>query len=107
MSIDSIDAGLKGMTPIAPLNKPAQTGVTAGAEKKPSFGDVFNQALNEVNSLQQQAEGKIEDMMLGRNGVTNHDAMIALEKADTAFQLMSNIRAKIVRAYEEILRTQV
>jgi flagellar hook-basal body complex protein FliE len=33
--------------------------------------------------------------------------MVALEKADVAFQLMSAIRGKIVRAYEEVMRTQV
>jgi flagellar hook-basal body complex protein FliE len=45
-------------------------------------------------------------MILGK-GVQTHEAMIALEKADVAFQLMNNIRMKITRAYEEVMRTQV
>jgi flagellar hook-basal body complex protein FliE len=40
-------------------------------------------------------------------GVTTHEAMIALEKADIAFQLMTSIKSKIIRAYEEVMRTQV
>ena len=43
--------------------------------------------------------------IIARTGA--HEAMIALEKADIAFQLMNTIRGKIVRAYEEVMRMQV
>jgi flagellar hook-basal body complex protein FliE len=33
--------------------------------------------------------------------------MIAIEKADATFQLMMQIRNKIINAYEEIMRMQV
>jgi flagellar hook-basal body complex protein FliE len=35
------------------------------------------------------------------------DAMIAVEKADVAFQTMMAVRNKIVSAYEEIMRMQI
>ena len=33
--------------------------------------------------------------------------MIALEKADLSFQVMMQVRNKIVQAYQEIMRSQV
>jgi flagellar hook-basal body complex protein FliE len=68
---------------------------------------MFENALQEVNQLQTQADQQIEGLTLKKDGVTPHTAMVALEKADVAFQLMSAIRGKIVRAYEEVMRTQV
>jgi flagellar hook-basal body complex protein FliE len=73
--------------------------------KGQSFADVFGGALKEVDALQKDADVKIEGMITGK-GVQTHDAMIALEKADVAFKLMNNIRGRIVRAYEEIIRMQ-
>jgi len=36
-----------------------------------------------------------------------HNTMIAIEKADLTFQLMMQVRNKIISAYEEIMRMQV
>lgn len=84
--------------------------VKPAAEQKKediSFKDMLKEALVEVDSLRTDSDKTIADFMTGRNGVQLHDAAIALQKADTAFQLMNSIRTKIVRAYEEVMRTQV
>jgi flagellar hook-basal body complex protein FliE len=36
-----------------------------------------------------------------------HQAMIALQQADISFQLMMQIRNKLITAYEEIQRMQI
>ena len=46
-------------------------------------------------------------MVLKKNNITAHDAMIALEKADVAFQLMNAVRTRIVQAYQEVMRMQI
>lgn len=83
-------------------NKPA-----AASQGEGNFSEMFSRAIGEVDSLQKQADQSIEDLIVRKDETNTHDAMIALEKADAAFQLMNNIRAKIVRAYEEVIRTQV
>lgn len=83
--------------------KQYQTNQAKGTE---SFGDLLKNAITEVDSIQKDANSKIENIVLGKGG-TPHDAMIALEKADIAFQLLNQVRGKIVRAYEEVMRTQV
>ncbi|MBX7139130.1 MAG: flagellar hook-basal body complex protein FliE [Oligoflexia bacterium] len=106
MSIDYIKSQFAAIKPVTGLTQP-QKSEQPQAAKGASFQEMFSNALGEVNKMQVDANQSISDLMTGKNGVTAHDAMISLEKADTAFQLMNNVRARIIRAYEEILRTQV
>jgi flagellar hook-basal body complex protein FliE len=106
MSIDSINNKMPQIAGIQGINKSVDLKPSEGSSKG-GFGEVLQDALKEVNSLQNEADNQIEGLALKRDGVTPHTAMIALEKADIAFQLMSAIRGKIVRAYEEVVRTQV
>lgn len=105
MALDAIRTQLTGIAPIKPAGTaPAQVG---GAAPTKSFAEEFMAAVKEVDQMQSVADRKIEDLTMKKAGVTTHEAMIALEKADIAFQLMSSIKSKIVRAYEEVMRTQV
>lgn len=107
MSIDGIKSGLAKYAEIQKITSQIPKAGEVQGAKEVSFGKMFTNAISEVDSLQKTADNKIEDLVLRRDETTTHDAMIALEKADVAFQLMNNIRAKIVRAYEEVMRTQV
>ena len=104
--IDNI-RGIGSIPTLEQISKPQQINKTTGTEKGGSFSQMLTSALEEVNSLQAEANQKIESVTTGKGNVSTHEAMIALEKADVAFQLMSTIKSKIVRAYEEVLRTQV
>ena len=105
MSISGINPLLPQIAPVTPSTQQAPK-VEAGGQGG-SFGDMLNNALKEVNELQNEANENIEGITLKKEGVTPHGAMVALEKADVAFQLMNAIRGKIIRAYEEVIRTQV
>ena len=48
---------------------------------------------------------KVSSLMSG-NGADVHDAMIAVEKADLQFQLMVQVRNKVVQAYQQIAGMQ-
>jgi flagellar hook-basal body complex protein FliE len=69
------------------------------------FLNVLHSAMDDMQQLQGQAENKVAGMLAG-NGVDVHSAMIAVEKADLSFQLMMQVRNKIVSAYQEISRMQ-
>lgn len=107
MSIDGINFNLKGLGPIQPKTAPDAAQGLEKSGNKSNFGQMFSDALREVDNLQTHADSQIEGMVLGKEGITTHGAMLALEKADIAFQLMTTIRSKIIRAYEEVIRTQV
>lgn len=104
MSIDAIKTAIPQIAPIG--GTPLQP-APAGANDGPAFSEMLSEAIQEVSSLQKEADQQIERVVLKQDGATTHEAMLALEKADMAFQLMNNIRSKIIRAYEDIIRTQV
>lgn len=107
MSINFIKPSFEGFRPIESLIKPeSKTGIEPTKQGQPGFGDVLSDAIKEVDGLQKTAHQQVEGLVLGGNS-NPHEAMIALEKADVAFQLMNAVRSKIVRAYEEVMRAQV
>jgi flagellar hook-basal body complex protein FliE len=104
MTIGSIFTNFK---PIESITQPIKPGEKPGIAENKNFSDMLGNAMKEVDTLQKSADKQIEGLVLGADNVTPHGAMIALEKADMAFQMMNSVRSKIIRAYEEIIRTQV
>lgn len=71
-----------------------------------SFKEVLEGAVGEVQRLQTEADTTIKKLVSGEiKDVTQ--AMVAVEKADIAFQTMMAFRNKMVQAYEEVMRMQV
>ncbi len=77
--------------------------ISAPEGKEKGFGEVLKTSLQEVNRLHTEADQAIRDLAAGR-GEGIHETMIALEKAEISFQLMMQVRNKIIGAYEEIMR---
>lgn len=71
-------------------------------DKGEDFVQVLKEAIKEVNRLQLEADKAIQDLALGKADL--HTTMIALEKAEISFRMMMQIRNKIIRAYEEMMR---
>ena len=69
------------------------------------FMGTLRAAMNDLESVHAQAERKVSQLLEG-NGMDVHSAMIAVEKAELSFQLMMQVRNKIVQAYQEIARMQ-
>jgi flagellar hook-basal body complex protein FliE len=67
---------------------------------------MLKESVEKVNSLQKQADAAIDDLVVG-NSKDIVQTMIMMEKADTSFRLMIQVRNKIIQAYEEIMRMQV
>jgi len=90
---------------LGPLQPHAPRSATPSVDGK-SFKDVLSEAVGEVQRLQTEADTTIKQLVAGEIKDVS-DAMIAVEKADVAFQTMMVMRNKIVAAYEEIMRMQV
>ncbi|MBM3282708.1 flagellar hook-basal body complex protein FliE [Candidatus Gottesmanbacteria bacterium] len=71
-----------------------------------SFSETLKGSIEKINSLQKQADAAINDLLVGNNKDIVQ-TMIMMEKADVAFRLMTQVRNKIVQAYEEIMRMQI
>ena len=79
--------------------------VNAGGATPGSFADLVTDAVGEVNQLDQQARATVEGVMTG-SGVDVHQAVIATEKASTAFELALAVRNKAVEAYQAVMGMQ-
>jgi flagellar hook-basal body complex protein FliE len=84
----------------------AQTGPGKTEKKGTSFSEVLKDSINKVGELEKEANQQTEKLVK-MEGQDVHNTMIAVEKADLSFQLMMQIRNKIITAYEEIMRIQV
>jgi flagellar hook-basal body complex protein FliE len=69
-----------------------------------SFDDVINEAMSKVSEVQNNVDTAVGDLAKGGD-VTS--AILAVEKADMSFQLMVEIRNKLISTYEEIMRMPV
>ena len=71
-----------------------------------SFGDVLNQFVSEVNDKQIASGQAVNDLLSGKE-IPLHQAMIAMQEAGVAFQLMVEVRNKLLEGYQELMRMQV
>ena len=95
--------GAPGASPIGPAGpKPAEQ----GEQGTDSFKDVLMKNIEQVNQLQQEAESAIEDLASGRRDDVD-GVLIAKQKADVAFQMLLQVRNKMLDSYEEIKQMRI
>ena len=75
------------------------------APREWGFMETLRGAMDQTRELQGTADAKVAGLLEG-SGMDVHSAMIAVEQADLSFQLMMQVRNKIVAAYQEISRMQ-
>ena len=84
----------------------AQSAQATQAVQGVSFGDVLNQFVSEVNDKQIASGQAVNDLLSGKD-IPLHQAMIAMQEAGVAFQLMVEVRNKLLDGYQELMRMQV
>ena len=96
--------GLDNLSSAVPNTPQAKSG--PAGQGTPAFSDMLKQSISNVDRLELEAEQAAQDFTVGKtSGI--HETMIALEKADISFQLLMQVRNKLISAYETIMRTQV
>lgn len=70
------------------------------------FKKLLQEAVNEVDQAQKVSDQEVKKLLEGEIQDV-HSAMIALQKADLSFQLMMQVRNKLIEAYQEVMRMQV
>ena len=74
-------------------------------QQRGGFEDVLRSAIDQVEELQANSDQQVSALLQGEQGDV-HNVMIAIEKADVAFQLMMQVRNKIVNAYQQVSQMQ-
>lgn len=98
---------IEPLFPVEPSLASAQKFVsTPAVQEKSSFGDWFVNELNTVNdrlvtsdqNAQALATGEVQSL---------HEVMIRMEETRQSFQLLLQVRNRLLEAYQEVMRTQV
>jgi flagellar hook-basal body complex protein FliE len=79
---------------------------SAGASGGKAFQSVLSEAIQKVESFQQNADASLNRFLSGE-GEDLHKVALATQQADLSFQLFTQMRNKIVSAYQEVMRMQV
>jgi flagellar hook-basal body complex protein FliE len=85
-----------------PNSSASNAGGNAGGT---NFGDVLKGAVSSVDKVNDNVGSQVTSLLQGGNADVN-SVMIAVEKADVSFQLMMQVRNKIVSAYQDIEKMQ-
>jgi flagellar hook-basal body complex protein FliE len=98
--ISSAEIKSLGANPLSEAN-PAIGGAANG-----QFSRLLGNFVSEVNSKQDAASQATQGVLTGQN-VSLHQAVIAMEEASVSFQLMVEVRNKLLDSYQELMRMQV
>ena len=98
MSIEAI--GAIGSEMIAPMQTEPVRTAPAG------FGDWFAKGLDQVNAQLVRSETDVQALATGQAG-NLHEVMIHLEEAKLSFELLAQIRNRLLESYQEVMRMQV
>ncbi|GMU36562.1 MAG: flagellar hook-basal body complex protein FliE [Phycisphaerae bacterium] len=90
--------------PVAPLEAPGAGAVAPGSGK--DFQSLLMDNLNEVNRLQREADQGVAALMTGETDDVA-EVMTAVNKAGIAFDLLMEVRNKLLDAYREIQEMRV
>ncbi len=99
--IHGITGGLSGVGAAASA---ASSRATSPGGAAP-FSGVFQSMVEQTSALDQKAAQAVNGLLSGQ-GVEIHDAMIATQKADMAFELALQVRNKAVGAYQQMMAMQ-
>lgn len=73
----------------------------------PDFAGLMKNAIGGVNETQLRADKLVSAFELGDQKVNLADVMVATQKANISFQALTQVRNKVVAAYQEIMNMQV
>ena len=87
-------------------NAPTPNLTPAGGVGANSFDGFLGNMVSEVSAKQAAAGEAMKSVMAGGD-VPLHQAMIAVQEASISFQLMVEVRNKLLESYQELMRMQV
>ena len=89
----------------AEITAPSPTAADSATDS--GFGDLLRNSINEVNDSQNTVKVLKEAFETGTGDASLAEVMIASQKADFSFRAMTEVRNKLVTAYQEIMNMPV
>lgn len=105
MTMNSIDAQavLAQMRALASQAQGIETAARPATPQKVDFGEALKSAVDFVNTNQQAAGRLATSFERGDAGVDLSEVMVAIQKANISFQAATQVRNRLVSAYQDIM----
>lgn len=103
MSNISVDQVLSQMRTLSQNNIMPE----ANTVGRPDFSQLLNESINQVNDLQQDASDLKVAFEIGDDNVDIPEVMVAIQKASLSFEAITEVRNKLLSAYQEVMNMQV
>ncbi|HKT72885.1 MAG TPA: flagellar hook-basal body complex protein FliE [Steroidobacteraceae bacterium] len=105
MEIDRVLAQIRSISAQTRVNSP-QTSETR--ESGPSqFANILKQGIDQVNGTEQRATQLATAFERGTPGVELPQVMLEMQKASVSFRALTEVRNRLVSAYQEIMNMSV
>ncbi|MBT9503769.1 MAG: flagellar hook-basal body complex protein FliE [Burkholderiaceae bacterium] len=97
---------LAGIRPPLPMGSPDGGKDTMRVAAGVDFTELVTAGLQTVNSDWMRAQQGLGDLAQGGMG-NLHEVMIRLEESRTSFQLLLQVRNRLVESYQDLMRMQI
>ena len=101
--IRAMQSQVRGIGEQMPHGPQAVAGVQPDAAAPSSFANVLKQGLDSVNQAQQKASSLSTQFEQGVPGIELPQVMLEMQKASVSFRALTEVRNKMVSAYQEIM----
>jgi flagellar hook-basal body complex protein FliE len=97
---------IKQIGNIPAVQSPTALPSFGGIENGRAFSDFLGEMVHDVNAKQAAANNAVDGVLSGQN-IPLHQAMLSVEEASVSFQLMVEVRNKLLDSYQELMRMQI
>jgi len=92
--------------PFKPSETASPTQISSTQPAGDSFASLLGKMVTDASAEQNGALQSVRGVQGGQN-VPLHQAVIGMEEANVSFQLMVEVRNRLLEAYQEVMRMQV
>jgi flagellar hook-basal body complex protein FliE len=97
---------IDSILPVRPPIAPPEIAAPSSEKDSGLFSSVLKTAVRTVEASREQSELSVEQFLQG--GTTDlHSVLLDVQKAELTLDLFIQVRNKVTKAYEEIMRMQV
>lgn len=97
---------ISALSPVGALGSPLIPQQIVPAATEHGFGSMVSHGLDEVNKQLMSSQTDLQQLAVG--DVQNlHQTMVRLEETRMSFQLMMQVRGRLLEAYQEVMKMQI
>lgn len=105
MEIDRVLAQIRSLS--TQMRPAAPQAAAAQGSGESQFATLLKQGIDQVNQSQQRATELADAFSRGAPGVELPQVMVQMEKASVSFRALTEVRNRLISAYQDIMNMQM